>query len=226
MAKVKFGMMMTDARGKLGGQVFSKNRGGSYVRTKVTPSNPRTDAQMQSRLILGQVSQAWSGLTATQIAGWNEAVNDWKSTDVFGDLKTPSGKALFTQLNKNILQSGGSLLNAVPSKMELQDVSGFVPTFHIGDAELTLGIGTVSANNVLQVWASAPVSLGTKNVSNRMRVIAYVPAGATSATALYSAYVAKFGAPALSDNIYVQVRAIGTNGQAGVRINKKATVSA
>ena len=44
MAKIKFGMMMTDASGKLGGQVFSKNRGGSYVRTKVTPTNPQTAA--------------------------------------------------------------------------------------------------------------------------------------------------------------------------------------
>ena len=49
MAKIKFGMMMTDASGKLGGQVFSKNRGGSYVRTKSTPVNRQSSAQMNVR---------------------------------------------------------------------------------------------------------------------------------------------------------------------------------
>lgn len=37
MAKIKFGMMMTDASGKLGGQVFSKNRG--FVRSYKSNAN-------------------------------------------------------------------------------------------------------------------------------------------------------------------------------------------
>ena len=36
MAKIKFGAMMVDASGKLGGQVFAKNRGGAYIRTKTS----------------------------------------------------------------------------------------------------------------------------------------------------------------------------------------------
>ena len=45
MAIIKFGMMMTDARGKLGGHVLSKNRGGNYVRTNNVPSNPQSNFQ-------------------------------------------------------------------------------------------------------------------------------------------------------------------------------------
>ena len=66
MAKIKFGMMMTDASGKLGGQVFSKNRGGSYVRTKVTPTNPQSTAQMSIRGIFASISSRWSSLTEAQ----------------------------------------------------------------------------------------------------------------------------------------------------------------
>ena len=62
MAKIKFGMMMTDARGKLGGQVFSKNKGGAYVRTKVTPSNPQTIAQTTRRALFAAIwSEAGGG---------------------------------------------------------------------------------------------------------------------------------------------------------------------
>src|SRR5690606_26146133 len=99
MAKIKFGMMMTDARGKLGGQVFSKNRGGSYIRTKVTPSNPRSSFQQAIRTLLSGFSQAWSSLTANQRSAWNGAVSNWSKTDIFGDIKNPTGKNLFVRLN-------------------------------------------------------------------------------------------------------------------------------
>ena len=89
MARIKFGMMMTDARGKLGGQVFSKNRSGAYVRTKVTPSNPRSMAQMSSRSILGSLSVMWNSLTLEKVSAWNAATADWQKTDIFGDLKKP-----------------------------------------------------------------------------------------------------------------------------------------
>ena len=38
--KIKFGSEVVDGRGKIGGHVYSKNKGGAYKRTKVTPSNP------------------------------------------------------------------------------------------------------------------------------------------------------------------------------------------
>lgn len=56
--KIKWGMMMTDGRGKLGGQVASKNRAGAYVRTKVTPVNPRTTQQQAIRTLFGSIASA------------------------------------------------------------------------------------------------------------------------------------------------------------------------
>ena len=58
--KLKFGAIVTDGRGKIGGHVASKNRSGAYLRTKVTPSNPNTVAQVQVRSILASLSQSWS----------------------------------------------------------------------------------------------------------------------------------------------------------------------
>src|SRR3546814_19213217 len=99
MAKVKFGALMTDARGKLGGHVFSKNRAGSYLRTKVTPVNPQTIYQTSVRALFGAISSQWSGLSQAVRDSFNGAVADWATTDIFGDLKNPSGKALFQRLN-------------------------------------------------------------------------------------------------------------------------------
>ena len=79
--KLKFGAIVTDGRGKIGGHVMSKNRGGAYMRTKVTPSNPRSTAQTTVRSHLTTLSQGWRGLSATAIAAWNSAVSSFtKST--------------------------------------------------------------------------------------------------------------------------------------------------
>lgn len=224
MAKIKFGMMMTDARGKLGGQVFSKNRAGSYVRTKTTPVNPQTTAQMASRQLLGSLSAGWNDLTASAIAAWNAAVNDWKSTDIFGDIKIPTGKNLYTALNKNSRGAGGSAIALPPAKMDLNTIPGVGAEFDITGGDLNLDISTVPASHILQVWATPAVNEGVSYVKNKLRVIANVPAGAVNSTTLFNGYVAKFGTPVVGQKIYVGIRYIGSNGQAGVRLVDVAVI--
>lgn len=219
MAKIKFGMMMTDARGKLGGQVFSKNRAGAYVRTKVTPSNARTVAQQVSRNILGTLSIGWNSLTETAVKAWNEAVNDWKSTDVFGDLKTPSGKNLYIQLNKNLLQSAQNALALPPAKVEVPEFEG--TAIRIDETEKTIGITgltTVPVNTILQIWATAPLSNGVNYVKNRMRVIGYARSGAVVPAAIWSYYENKFGGLTQNQRISMQFKYITKTGQTSVPV--------
>src|SRR6056297_1703187 len=119
--KIKWGALVVDGRGKIGGHVASKNRGGSYLRTKTTPVNPQSTAQTNVRSIFGQISQGWSGLTASQIEGWNNAVSEYSQTDIFGDLKNPSGKALYQRLNQSLLLVGEGLLTEAPATVSAPD---------------------------------------------------------------------------------------------------------
>lgn len=226
MAKIKMGMVVTDARGKLGGQVFSKNRSGAYVRTKVTPVNPQTSFQMASRQLLGSLSSGWSGLTDEQRKQWNDAVNDWQRTDVFGDLRKPTGKNLFTELNKNLLQSGtGTLMTIPPEKQEIPIISLASPYFDTTVPEFSVGFGIVPAKTIAQIMATPPLSAGTSFIKDRLRVIGYVSAGAMVDTANAEMYIAKFGMPPAGSNVHVAVKLIGTNGQAGVQVSAKVDVT-
>jgi hypothetical protein len=93
--KIKFsGIGVVDGRGKLNGTVFSRNRSGAIARVKVTPINPNTAAQAAARSLLASLSQGWRGLSQAAILQWNNAVSDYQTTDVFGDLRTPTGKNL------------------------------------------------------------------------------------------------------------------------------------
>lgn len=118
MAKIKLSAFMDNISGKVNGTVFSSNRGGAYVRSKgkVVKFKPGSDLSDTVNLggvptvqspspqsavlaILSGVSKAWSALAGFRRTAWNNAVEDWKSTDVFGDARTPSGSQLYTKLN-------------------------------------------------------------------------------------------------------------------------------
>jgi len=226
MAKVKFGMFMTDARGKVGGQVFSKNNAGAYVRTKVTPSNPNTAAQSAARALFASISQQWSTLTDAVRASFNAAVSDWSRTDVFGDLKNPTGKNLFQRLNNQAQSAGLSPVVTVPAKLEMP--SAPITAVAIDTTAETITATGLDTNASTQVvMGGTPVmSAGTKYVKNRLRQIiaddgaSFLPADA------YAQYVAKFGAPTAGDNVYISVKYVLASGQASPEQILKATVSA
>lgn len=225
--KIKWGALVVDGRGKLGGHVASQNKGGSYLRTKVTPSNPQTTFQTSVRQIFGALSQAWSGLTASQILAWNSAVDSWKSTNIFGDIKLPSGKALFQRLNMELETSGQAQITAPPAKLDM--VQGVVDdvAINITFASLTgTGLYTGAVAHV-KVFSSGPVSAGTTFVKNLMRQVYVAQANSgTFSDDAYTNYVAKYGVPAVGQKIYVGYKYVLPNGQASPMQTLEAVVQA
>ncbi len=226
MAKIKWGMIVADGRGKLGGQVFSKNRAGAYIRTKVTPTNPQTAAQTIVRQSFAVFSQGWSALSSNLIAAWNGAVSDWSMTDVFGDLKKPTGKNLYLKLNQSATLAGYASFTAVPAKLEM--VEGIVTSavFAISSGEVLLMGSSISANARIVVYGSPKVSAGTSYIKNRMRQIYEEVANAYSSSQAFTNYQAKFGTVALGENIFLGVKYVLPNGQQSPLQVIKATIAA
>jgi hypothetical protein len=226
MAKIKFGMMMTDARGKLGGQVFSKNKGGAYVRTKVTPTNPQTTFQTGVRTLFALFSQQWSGLSDAARSAWDGAVSNWSTTDIFGDLKNPTGKSLFLRLNQRAVNAGYTSFTAVPAKAEM--VEGICT-----EVEIEIGASSIVASDIYTgsgarvVFSATPVlSAGTTYAKNRLRDIYNELGSIYDSVTLYEAYVARFGVPAVGANIYFGIKYVLASGQSSPVQTIKAVVIA
>ena len=211
--KLKFGAIVTDGRGKIGGHVASKNRAGAYLRTKVTPSNPNTVAQAQARGILASLSQGWGQLTDSQRQGWNDAVKEWGTTDIFGDIKNPSGINLFVKLNANLISVGLSLLSDVPAKSEVPAVIVIDASYKIATGNLSISFDSALADGyVALVRATPKLSAGVSFVKSQFRVIGYENVVADN-LGLVGDYSAKFGVPSVGANIYVSVQFVLLNGQ-------------
>lgn len=211
MAKIKFGMFMTDARGKVGGQVFSKNRGGAYVRTKVTPANGQTARQSFVRQLLGAISQSWSGLPQSARDSFDGAVAQWSKTDIFGDIRNPTGKNLFTRLNINLANSGQAEILLVPDKVEMP----FLTAKEVGYDGLVMLIKDIvdTPGAVLVVSATAPQSAGTNFFRGKYRQIGYYNGATVAAADLFNDYVSKFGVPAVDANVSFELKWVLPTGQ-------------
>lgn len=224
--KIKFGAIVTDGRGKLGGHVLAKNRSGNYMRTKVTPVNPQTTFQQAQRSALGSLSSGWSGLTEAQRQAWNGAVGSFQSTDIFGDLKSPTGKNLFTGLNRNLLNSGQSIINDPPNPEEVPNASITAAAYSLAGTSFDVVTDGGTTGAFIQMWATPPLSPGTSFVKNRLRLVETVAGGASITADIHTAYVARFGTPPVGSNVYVGIRVINAGGEAGVRSTFKATIGA
>jgi hypothetical protein len=223
--KLKFGAIVTDGRGKIGGHVASKNRGGAYLRTKVTPSNPNTASQSQVRSILASLASGWSLLTDSQRASWNGSVADYQSTDIFGDIKKPSGFNLYIKLNTVLLSIGAAALTDAPAKEDLGDIYVTAGAIDLTAETITVTLaGTKPAGASYRYYGTAAMSAGISNAKNRFRIIADSTTALTGA-ALYDAYVAKFGIPAETSGVQLGIDVVATNGQKSVLSTVKATIS-
>jgi len=193
--KIKWGSLVVDGRNKIGGHVASKNRFGSYIRTKVTPSNPRTPAQITERNRLASLSSAFRSLTVEQIAAWNDAAKLYAKTDIFGDLRVNTGLQLYVALNANLLQIGATTIDnpPAPTNADVVFVQELLVSKSQNQVQLTLS-DDVPATSAMVVKATPALSPGINFVKTELRKIGILPALSRVPIELAQMYIDKFGA--------------------------------
>lgn len=222
MAKIKWsGIGIVDGRGKINGTVLSKNRGGAYARVKVTPANPRYPAQMFVRSNLAFIAQKWRTLTQNERDAWSGAVSNYTRTDVFGDIKTPTGYNLYMRINTALRDASTELFFNVPapavdvvapdsSSLTASPESLNLTTEFPEDAEM---------NGYLLIDASPPLSQGVNSAGSRFKRISNLEVldfSDLSSTALFASYSNVYGAPVQGQKVFVRVTVMMSNGQRGV----------
>lgn len=208
--KIKFGAMVVDGRGKVGGQVASKNRGGAYLKNKVTPINPRSSAQLGVRATFTSLSQGWRSLTATQQAAWRAAVVNFNKKDIFGDLRNPSGSQLYSRLNLNILNANGAQINVPPALSVTPAVVNATITAAAGTPALSIVFtpAPVPAGIAYVIEATAQLSQGKNFVRNQFRKINVLAPAAVSPNNALATYTARFGALTAGSAIFFRFTAV------------------
>ncbi|HUX31969.1 MAG TPA: hypothetical protein VMV78_15295 [Thiobacillus sp.] len=117
MATLKFGVIVTGARGTIAGTIFSANKSGPYARGWARGSNPRSSAQTATRARLVDASQAWQSLTDQQRTDWDTWAADpaQEKTNPLGEPYYLSGFQWFAALSANRLRADLAINNPAPT---------------------------------------------------------------------------------------------------------------
>lgn len=117
---VKFGGGILDASGSVGGNVFSRNRYGNYVRSRIKPVNPNSPRQQEIRGILGGLVDEWlNSLTTDQRAAWNQYAANISWNNRLGESVKLSGFNHFTRANTLRLLNSLSIVEDGPTTYTL-----------------------------------------------------------------------------------------------------------
>lgn len=85
------GLLATNYSGAIDGLIAAHNAGGSYFRSRATPTNPNTSRQIYMRTAIAAAYVAWTGLDASQRAVWEQYARSIARTNRIGETKHHSG---------------------------------------------------------------------------------------------------------------------------------------
>jgi hypothetical protein len=215
MALLTLGSMVTDARGSVGGTVYSRNKGGAYARGRVVPINRATPKQTVVRNNFAANSKLWSGtLTATQRAAWTAFAAANPSVNVLGASIILSGIAMMMSLNQVLAQIGATLIDTPPANLNvpaLATVTGATATAATPLIELNTASQSVVSGAKYYIFATAPLAAGKTPTSSAYRFMgAYAASSAATVVAFTTAYSAAFGAWTAGASIGVLAATVNT----------------
>jgi len=140
MALIKFGGGITEMRGSIAGNVYSRNRYGAYARARTVPINPNTGFQQVMRSIVAYLTNRWSAvLTSGQRTAWGTYASNVSMLNKLGESMNLSGFNHYIRSNAARVQAGLAIVDDGPTTFELpQKDETIVATLSEASQEISL----------------------------------------------------------------------------------------
>ena len=120
MASVQYGEIVTELKGRIGGQNFQSGLASGILRNiptrrKTFSITPLTPLGKSTRAIMAFVSASWRGLSSAQQAAWVAVTSSFPRYNKFGTAYTPSAYQLFVELSLGLLYIGEDIVTGPPA---------------------------------------------------------------------------------------------------------------
>lgn len=208
MAIVKYGALISEARGKEAGIVFSRNSYGGYIKQKVSPVNPQTSYQQEQRALLGGAAQAWAGLDESEKLAWKELGQQMLRVNRFGDQTYFTGFNAFVKVYRNLTLLGNAPINK-PATIQTIPALTVTPDFDTVALNLDFTPDPLGADLHVVIDCTPPIISGRRFVKNFYRTVKVSAANVTGTVNLATDYAARFSAlPAAGNFVGIRCRVV------------------
>lgn len=203
MASGKYGAIITDMKGKIGGTIFKGTKSGPAIQNKQTSTAGTRASGKLSKADAGRVitpqrnmallSSSWRSLSDIQRAAWNTAAPSFPFLNKFGEAYTGSGFQLYMQCNCNLLAISESAIDAPPLPLPLDNCPPFTIENISGDPSTLEIDGTIPAGYSMILSSTGNISAGRVPQPGMYKAIAVLPEGTVFPFALTDAFKNVFG---------------------------------
>ena len=214
MAVVKYGAIVTDIKGKIGGTVFQGGRSGGIIKNKPLARGVKKGVQIgkwsivkqTNNLNFGLITKSWGFLDENQRNSWSGLLGVWTFINKFGEVYNGTPYQIFMACSINRLILTNNLLNTAPPVKDAVD-----PEFNIDSWSLAAGL-IITSNITLPNEQTAVVSAtfqttNTKNFGSLSTRTMYVADfQAEVIWNLTTEYIDTFGySPAIGSFVWIEL---------------------
>lgn len=180
MAVLKYGAIVTEIKGKIGGTIFQGGKSGGTAKNKGihgkakgyargTSSATFGDGGLQNRINFSDVAKMWQQLSEVDRDSWSSLLGVYTFTNKFGDVYNGTAYMIFFAQNLLSKYLGLSFLNAAQLENPTIDAGLTCSDYSIsGDFERTVA-NALPVKNYLSVEGSQLVSPNTSLSKLRFR---------------------------------------------------------
>lgn len=189
MAKIKFGAIITDSRGTVGGMSLKWSRFGNVLLKKPQTAKLQTPKQTTARNSFVTYSKRWwAELTPTQRTDWRALAAANPRPNVWGTDYPLTGLALFIGINRLLTQAGASPTNDAPTDQAVTAIATATLTVTApSTATLAFTPTPCPTDHVLYLAALGPISPGVTNYGRNFRFLLASASSETSPLTISSA---------------------------------------
>jgi len=198
--------------GRVGGSVFSHNKGGAYIRNGSIPTIVQTTKALAYKAILTNMSRAFGNLTDAQRLAWVEYAANHPVVNALGRSHYLTALNWYIRCNSRLTRSGDAVIDVPPV---IPGPTGAVIT--AADVDTTAGTSDITfiptpigANN--KVWLrGCRVQSGTiTNVRNKLTELLISAANLASPVDVNAEIVAELGTIQTGDWYHFELRVLDT----------------
>jgi hypothetical protein len=195
MALVKFGAVIVDSRGSIGGMTIKGTRAGPVMQRKAAPVRTLSQLTSINRARLAELSKDWfNNLDVGQRDDWRALAAANPVPNTWGDEFPLSGIAMFIRVNLTLYSVGEIKIFDAPANQAVTALASVTLSVTAPNlAEITFSATPTPADHILLVNATLKLSPGINNFTDRFFFLDHGAAGETSPFDLATEWQAHVG---------------------------------
>lgn len=227
MALITTGAAVGQISGRVAGNVFSRNRYGSYIRNGTKPTVSTTSYAMAQKARLGNISGNWQSLSLANRQAWQTWAQNHPVLNRLGQTIVLTGHAAYVQINARIDQAGGSWIAQPPILAPPSPLLTFTLTADIGagTCDIAFTATPLAANHRLWAYGAVVTSAGINYTRNLEKLHTISAAAQASPYDYQSDIEARFGSLMIAQKVVMYVAVLDDQfGLISLPLRAEATV--